>query len=316
MKTIFDMILLKNGNKMYQLLPIQPPNPVLKLDDIWTIGIVVDVNPDNGHWPIACLTLLTDACSGSLDVVFPVCHYMYNKKRIIPYEVIIAMMVKACVRAYAKTKKLPKQLIILRDGLSEGQFPELYSKEIAGIQRAVVKDVPKALKRKKWKPATAFMVVQKGILDRFSVPNKKARNGLAEVIEPTLCYDGPLSKKYWDFLLQVTCKREGGARPSKYVILQDRIGLKTNPTTVGELFNYIHALHYGYVPMVPWPNGPSAVPSPLKYAAHFAESLHQNTREIDDAPGSLDSHPNLIYRPQVLDDDDFPFTTTTNETHI
>jgi len=302
MKTIFDMILLKNGNKMFQLHPLSPPKPKILLDNIWVIGIVVDVNPDHGHSPIACMTLLTDACSGSLDVVFPVCHYMSSKKRIIPYEIVVQMMVNVCTRAFAKTKKLPKQLLVLRDGLSEGQFPELYSKEIAAIKRAAVVEVPRALGKRRWKPAHCFICVQKGILDRFSVPDRN--NNLREVAEPTLVFAGPLSKKYWDFLLQVTCKHSGGAKPSKYVILHDKIGLSENDTAVAELFNFIHALHYGFAPMVPWPNGPSAVPSPLKYAAHFAEGLHENTRELDEAPGDLDCHPSLIYRSQVIDWDE------------
>jgi len=70
--------------------------------------------------------------------------------------------------------------------------------------------------------------------------------------------------------------------------------------------------------MVPWPNGPSAVPSPLKYAAHFCQQLHENTREIDESPTSLNTHPRLIYRPDVIDDEDLPFltNTTASETQI
>jgi len=299
MKTLFDMVLLKHGNIMYELIPKQRTK-LFNFKSMWLIGICVDVNPDNGHWPIACVTLQTDALEGSLDCVIPCAHLMDEKKRIIPYEAMRKLIQNVCKRAFEKTKTLPDQVVVFRDGISDGQFPELYSKEITGLKKAINTDLSKLVKKTKWKPKILFLVVQKGILHRFGIQNQR-RGGIDEIMNPVVVFEGPLSRKYWDFLLQVTCNRVGGCKPSRYVVLFENIGLKTDSVGWLDMFNFIHALHYGYAPMVPWPNGPSAIVGPLKHAAHYAQNLHEHMRTKDMKPSDLSAHPSLTWRCQVLD---------------
>lgn len=304
-KTQFDMIMLKNGNKMYELVPRLSKNSIFNPSKMWCIGIAVDVNSDHGHSPVACVTLMTDPLAGQLTATFHECHFMDFKKRIIPYEIISQMIENVVTRAYQMTGKLPDQILTFREGISEGQFPEMYSKEITAIKKTVNSTLKQKFQKQSWKPRFLFMCVQKGIIDRAGIPN---RQRIQEPLQPMLCFNGPLSRKHWDFLLHIVCDKRGGSKPVKYTILNENIGLKRNATNgaIVDLFNFIHVLHYGYCESIPFQNGPSAIPSPIKYAMHNAEFIHELVRECDDSPGQLSAHKSkkLSFRPRVLDWDD------------
>lgn len=299
-KTQFDMIMLKNGNKLYELVPKLSKSSIFKPSEMWTLGIAVDVNSDHGHPPVACITLMTEPLAGQLTSIFPVCHFMDFKKRVVPYGIMAQMIEDVFTRAYQKTGKLPKQILVFREGISEGQFPEMYSKEITAIKKTIKVRMNEKLKQKNWKPKFLFLCVQKGIIDRAGIPRNRR---IQEPEVPMLCFNGPLSRKHWDFLLHVVCERAGGSKPVKYTILHENIGLKKNAKkgAIVDLFNFVHSLHYGYCESIPFQNGPSAIPSPIKYSMHNAQFIHELMRECDQAPGELCAHKKLSFRPRVLD---------------
>lgn len=300
-KTQFDMIMLKNGNRLFELVPKLSKNTIFQVDEMWCIGIAVDVNPDNGHPPVACVTLMTSPMAGELTAIFPVCHFMDFRKRIIPYDIMAEMVEDVITRGHQKTGKLPKQILVFREGISEGQFPEMYSKEITAIKKTINVRMKEKFKAANFKPKFCFLCVQKGIIDRAGIP--KGRGKIADPLEPMLCFMGPLSRKHWDFLLHVVCEKRGGAKPVKYTILNENIGLKKHAKNeaIIDLFNIVHALHYGYCESIPFQNGPSAIPSPIKYSMHNAQFMHELIRECDQAPGKLSAHKRLSFRPRVLD---------------
>jgi len=304
-KTVFDMIMLKNGNKLYQLVPKLSKNSIIKPDEMWCIGIAVDVNSDNGHPPVACVTLMANPLAGQLTGnIFSVCHFMDFKKRIIPYDIISEMIDDVITRAYHKLGTVPNQIIVFREGISEGQFPEMYSKEITAIKKTIKGKMREKFEKPQWSPKFVFLCVQKGIIDRAGIPQGRRR--IAEPLDPMLCFQGPLSRKHWDFLLHVVCDKRGGSKPCKYTILNENIGLKKHAKNgaILDLFNFVHALHYGYCESVPFQNGPSAIPSPIKYSMHNAEFMHELMRECDNTPGELAANHKLPFRPNVLDWDD------------
>merc|ERR1719483_1389725 len=59
------------------------------------------------------------------------------KKRVIPYDIIGEMIDDVITRAYHKLGTVPNQIIVFREGISEGQFPEMYSKEITAIKKTI-----------------------------------------------------------------------------------------------------------------------------------------------------------------------------------
>eukprot|EP00494_Astrolonche_serrata_P003549 UN03556 len=60
MKTICDMLLLKNGGTLHRLYPKLSNKSIFKMDQMWIFGFVVDVSHDANHWPVASMVLLTD----------------------------------------------------------------------------------------------------------------------------------------------------------------------------------------------------------------------------------------------------------------
>jgi len=304
MKTVFDMILLKKGNKMYELLPALSPNSMFnpRGGNMWFIGVAIDVNPDNNHWPIASVTLISDPLAGAQNVVFPVCHFQSEKNRIIPYDVMREMIVNVVDRAYKANRKLPSQIVVFRDGIGEGSFPELYSKEITAIKKSITVDCAQKL-GVDWKPTFCVLTCQKGILNRVTIPGRK-KGQYFDPKSPLLVFQGPLSRKHWDFLLQVVTDRRGGAKPVKYVILYENMGLKKKPENIIDLFNLIHCTHYGFATSVPFQNGAASIPSPVKYALHHANLMHESVRECDLTPSELSAHKKLVNRCQVLDWDE------------
>ncbi|SPO04933.1 related to argonaute like post-transcriptional gene silencing protein QDE-2 [Cephalotrichum gorgonifer] len=112
----------------------------------------------------------------------------------------------------------PENIIIYRDGVSEGQFHQVLEKELPRIRAACEKRY-KANKL----PRLAIMVSVKRHHTRF-YPTAAATASKSRNIRPGTVVDrGVTQARYWDFYLAAHDCLQGTARPAHYTVLLDEI---------------------------------------------------------------------------------------------
>lgn len=120
-----------------------------------------------------------------------------------------------------KNKEYPKNIVIFRDGVSEGQFKQVLDHELPYIRQACSELYPN-----KTQPRISLIVSVKRHQTRFYPTS----NSLAEAHknsksprEGTVVDRGVTSVRYWDFFLQAHASLQGTARPAHYTVLLDEI---------------------------------------------------------------------------------------------
>ncbi|KAI9888112.1 MAG: hypothetical protein M1823_000047 [Watsoniomyces obsoletus] len=136
----------------------------------------------------------------------------------------LAQMMVERLRAYQKNnmQALPQNIVVYRDGVSEGQYQIVLNEESPAIDKAIAEVYgPKVAK-----PKVSIIIVGKRHHTRFypttendmDIKSGNPKNG-------TVVDRGVTSERHWDFFLQAHTGLQGTARPAHYVVVQDRIGL-------------------------------------------------------------------------------------------
>ncbi|KAI9762388.1 MAG: hypothetical protein M1835_008038 [Candelina submexicana] len=123
----------------------------------------------------------------------------------------------------ANGNALPLNILVYRDGVSEGQYATVLREEAPAFESAIAKFYPP----KGVKPKLSIVVVGKRHHTRF-YPTKFNRDDNDNIGNPkngTVVDRGVTSERYWDFFLQAHSAVQGTCRPAHYVVLKDQIGL-------------------------------------------------------------------------------------------
>lgn len=127
--------------------------------------------------------------------------------------------------------KLPQQIIIFRDGVSEGQFTQVLNIELAKIIEAC------KFLRDNWYPKFMVIVAQKNHHTRFFRDGNDGSNVPAgTVVDKGICHH-----RDYDFYMCAHAGRIGTTRPTHYHVLYDEIGF-----TPDDLQELVHSLSYVY----------------------------------------------------------------------
>jgi len=120
-----------------------------------------------------------------------------------------------------KNKEYPKNIVIFRDGVSEGQFKQVLDHELPYIRQACSELYPN-----KTSPRISLIVSVKRHQTRF-YPTKnsldEAHKSSKSPREGTVVDRGVTSVRFWDFFLQAHASLQGTARPAHYTVLLDEI---------------------------------------------------------------------------------------------
>ena len=114
-------------------------------------------------------------------------------------------------------KGLPTQIIVYRDGVSEGQFQLVLDQEATQIDQAISEVYPP----KKPKPKVTILIVGKRHHTRFFATTQADRNKNGNVKNGLVVDRGVTSERLWDFYLQAHDGLQGTARPAHYVVIKD-----------------------------------------------------------------------------------------------
>lgn len=164
-------------------------------------------------------------------------------------------MIKPILEAFKKHRgSYPDNIVVYRDGVSEGQFAYVLAYEVFPLRDMLSTDYRQTIK-------LTYMIVQKRHNARF-FPMKREDSTRSEnilpgcVIDTTVCH-----YKWFDFYLCSQNSFLGTARPGKYTVLWDE-----NNLTADELQKVTYYLCYLFARSTK----SIADPAPARYAHHAA----------------------------------------------
>ncbi|KAI1818506.1 Piwi-domain-containing protein [Poronia punctata] len=141
-------------------------------------------------------------------------------------------------RSMGKHADFPENIIIYRDGVSEGQYKLVLDKELPQILAACAQ-----VSTKHYKPKITLVVAGKRHHTRFYPTDPKDCDMNGNPHPGTLIDKDVTGEGIWDFYLQSHAAIKGTARPAHYVVLQDEV-FTAQPNPADSLERMTHALSY------------------------------------------------------------------------
>ncbi|KAI8958512.1 eukaryotic translation initiation factor 2C 2 [Daldinia sp. FL1419] len=134
-------------------------------------------------------------------------------------------MLKSRLRLWREKGKhptLPENILVYRDGVSEGQYQKVLNEELPLLRAACAETYPPQ-DQKKGLPRMTVIIVGKRHHTRF-YPTKEADADRSGNTKPGTVVDrGVTEARIWDFYLQAHTALQGTARPAHYVVVLDEI---------------------------------------------------------------------------------------------
>ena len=132
-------------------------------------------------------------------------------------------MVASRLRLWAKhnANVYPANIILYRDGVSEGQYQQVLEKEVPAIEAAA----KKLYSPKVGKVKITVVVCGKRHHTRFYPTTQQDADRSNNPPSGTIVDRGVTSEKDWDFFLQAHSGLQGTAKPAHYIVIRDDIKL-------------------------------------------------------------------------------------------
>lgn len=139
-------------------------------------------------------------------------------------------MLKGHLRRWRNNHKdaYPENIIVYRDGVSEGQYDLVTSKELPLLKSACRAVYPASLTAKNL-PRFSIIIVGKRHHTRFYPTRQDDADRSNNPIHGTVVDRGVTEARNWDFFLQAHTALKGTARPAHYYTVWDEIFLNLKP---------------------------------------------------------------------------------------
>ena len=216
-------------------------------------------------------------------------------------------------------EQLPLNIIILRGSEVDGLIKSIISKELAGFKRAHYDFIKGKYKNNiksvnggssKWFPGIQFSVLQENVTDSFGVDahlDKGVRGNkrFTHAMRALVVNQKITSSELFDIFLSLPVlptkhRKEGYARFIRLVTLCDdyntgneRSGrvnkkdrLRHSPELTSDYIQLIYSSMWGYPFNIPFSKEPR-LPSPIKFADHYAHWQYSTLTENDKTMGDL-----------------------------
>ncbi|KIX98867.1 uncharacterized protein Z520_05328 [Fonsecaea multimorphosa CBS 102226] len=132
-------------------------------------------------------------------------------------------LIKSRLKLWQKlNKSLPDNILVYRDGVSEGQYNLVLEKELPSF-RAACKELYPPDKTKNGFPHITIIVVGKRHNTRFYPTKEADADRSSNPPNGTIVDRGVTEARNWDFFLQAHTALQGTARPAHYYIVLDEI---------------------------------------------------------------------------------------------
>ncbi|KXX76832.1 Protein argonaute 5 [Madurella mycetomatis] len=137
----------------------------------------------------------------------------------------LADMLKSRLRLWkdlGKHQALPENILVYRDGVSEGQYQKVIDEELPLLRKACEEMYP-VVDQERRVPRFTIIIVGKRHHTRF-YPTREADADRSSNPKPGTIVDrGVTDPRSWDFFLQSHAAIQGTARPAHYVVVLDEI---------------------------------------------------------------------------------------------
>ncbi|KAJ9381429.1 hypothetical protein DTO063F5_6175 [Paecilomyces variotii] len=133
-------------------------------------------------------------------------------------------MLKSRLRLWAQhnNKQYPENILVYRDGVSEGQYQIVNNEEKNAMKKACEELYPATL-TKKGLPRLTIVIVGKRHHTRFYPTKENEADRSSNPQNGTIVDRGVTEARNWDFFLQAHTALQGTARPAHYYIVYDEI---------------------------------------------------------------------------------------------
>ncbi|KAI2628255.1 ribonuclease H-like domain-containing protein [Xylaria nigripes] len=174
--------------------------PVQKMDLPSMVGMVSSIDSDLGQWPATCW-----AQEGCVEMLHP--------------ETLEKRFGERLKLWYKHQKRLPSNIIIFRDGVSETQFSQVLSEELPRIRKACQSQYPANNQ-----PKISLIVSVKRHQTRFYPTTQGQTCGKpGNVRNGTVVDRGLTQANTWDFFLTAHKGIQGTSRSAHYTVLYDEV---------------------------------------------------------------------------------------------
>lgn len=144
---------------------------------------------------------------------------------------------------YKNNRAYPENIVIFRDGVSEGQFSQVLDIELPSIREACRSKCGDKAKQ----PRISIIVSVKRHQTRFYPTDKDQKTDSGNIMPGTVVDRGVTQARYWDFFLTAHNALQGTARPAHYTVLLDEIfRARYGANAANELEKATHELCYLY----------------------------------------------------------------------
>ncbi|KAK6953651.1 hypothetical protein Daesc_005956 [Daldinia eschscholtzii] len=232
---------LNFGKTMIVGIDVTHPSPSSDKNAPSITAMVATVNSSMGQWP----AVIQRQTRARQEMVSKLSH-----------------MFKSRLELWNKTNKAYlENIIVYRDGVSEGQYNTVVNDELPLLKEAC-KSIPAY---KKGSPRLTVIIVAKRHHTRFYAPGKVPSNpGPGTVVDR-----GVTEARYWDFYLQSHYAIKGTARPIHYFVVHDEIFGKME-NAVSELESLTQGLCYMF--------GRATMPVSVCTPAYYADIACKRAR--------------------------------------
>lgn len=206
--------IISEGKTMVIGLDVTHPSPGAAATALSVAGMVASVDSTLAQWP------------GVISVQKPSAAGSGSAREMV--DDLTAMLKSRLELWQSRNKTLPDNILVFRDGVSEGQYDLVLNSELPLLRAACEDKKFEHYYKKAGKPKMTIVVVGKRHHTRF-YPTKKEDAANTHNCKPGTVVDrGVTQARSWEFFLQAHHCLQGTARPAHYVVLHDEIfrGLK------------------------------------------------------------------------------------------
>lgn len=191
--------IISEGNTMVVGIDVTHPSPGSSISAPSIAGMVASVDSTLSQWP-AILRIQSQ-----------------NRSEIV--EDLRDMLVsRLCLWKERNNNSLPANILVYRDGVSEGQYNIVINDELPRLQQAV-KTMYDGLPN----PKISIIIVGKRHNTRFYPTSEEHADNSSNSLAGTIVDRGITQSHNWDFFLQSHTALQGTAKPAHYFVVHDEI---------------------------------------------------------------------------------------------
>jgi eukaryotic translation initiation factor 2C len=196
-----ELGIISEGKTMVVGIDVTHPSPGSANSAPSVAGMVASMDKDLAQWP-AVLTVQ----EGRKEMVAKLDDMLLSR-----------------LKLWVKTNKtLPENIIVYRDGVSEGQFQLVLDNELPLLRKACTE-----FYGEKTKPSISIIIVGKRHHTRFFPSDVQNADSSWNCRSGTVVDRGVTEVRFWHFYLQSHKCLQGTARPAHYYVILDEVFRKT-----------------------------------------------------------------------------------------